>query len=85
MSESSTYQLIQLITKMQPIEFMGLAQLLGARVMREKDPAAQDPKDRYEPLSFADVLEDVCARFEKLNRKKKREILRLVKKTTSER
>ena len=85
MSESSTYQLIQLITKMQPIEFMGLAQLLGARVMREKDPDAQDPKDRYEPLSFADVLEDVCTRFEKLNRKKKREILRLVKKTTSER
>jgi hypothetical protein len=70
---------------MQPIEFMGLAQLLGARVMREKDPDAQDPKDRYEPLSFADVLEDVCARFEKLNRKKKREILKLVKKTTSER
>ena len=50
-----------------------------ARVMREKDPAAQDPKDKYEPMPFADVLEDVLAAFEKLNRTRKREIIKLVK------
>ena len=83
MQRSNTSHLMTLITEMQPVEFAGLAKLLGARLIKEKDPNAEDPKDRYEPCSFTEVFEDVLARFEKLNRSKKREILKLVQKSNS--
>ena len=83
MQRSNTSNLMMMITEMQPLEFAGLAKLLGAQLIKEKDPEAQDPKDRYEPCSFTEVFEDVLARFNKLNRKRKREILKLIQKSNS--
>lgn len=77
----NTEKLMRLIVDMRPVEFMGLARLLGAPVMEEVNPDATDPKERYKPKSFTDVFEDVLRRFDKLNRSRKREILRLVEKS----
>ena len=77
----NTEKLMRLIVDMRPVEFMGLARLLGAPVMEEVNPDATDPKERYKPKSFTDVFEDVLRRFNKLNRSKKREILRLIEKS----
>lgn len=77
----NTEKLMRLIADMRPVEFMGLARLLGAPVMEEVNPDATDPKERYKPKSFTDVFEDVLRRFDKLNRSRKREILRLVEKS----
>lgn len=77
----NTEKLMHLIADMRPIEFMGLARLLGAPVMEEVNPDATDPKERYKPKSFTDVFEDVLRRFDKLNRSRKREILRLIEKS----
>lgn len=77
----NTEKLMHLIADMRPVEFMGLARLLGAPVMEEVNPDATDPKERYKPKSFTDVFEDVLRRFDKLNRSKKREILRLIEKS----
>ena len=90
--------LLSEIPKMRPIEFTGLAKLLGVEVVKLKDektteqeftstetaaegPGAQNQK--YEPRPFADVLGDVMARFSRLNRQRKREIVKLVKKSNS--
>lgn len=77
----NTEKLMRLIVDMRPVEFLGLANLLGAPVMEEVNPDATDPKERYKPKSFTDVFEDVLRRFDKLNRSRKREILRLVEKS----
>lgn len=77
----NTEKLMRLIVDMRPVEFMGLARLLGAPVMEEVNPDATDPKERYKPKSFTDVFEDVLRRFDKLNRSRKREILRLIEKS----
>lgn len=77
----NTEKLMRLIADMRPVEFMGLARLLGAPVMEEINPDATDPKERYKPKSFTDVFEDVLRRFDKLNRSRKREILRLIEKS----
>lgn len=75
-SHSNEKKLMELIIDMQPLDFLALAKLLGAPVMEEKD-------GKEEPRSFADVLEDVLARFTKLGRTKKRDLLRLLKKSNS--
>jgi len=49
---------------MEPIEFLGLARLLGVQVLEENKEATGE-KDKFKPRSFADVLEDVMAKFEK--------------------
>lgn len=79
----NTEKLMRLIVDMRPVEFMGLAKLLGAPVMEEVNPEATDPKERYKPRSFTDVFEDVLKRFDKLNRTRKREILKLIAKSNS--
>ena len=77
-------QLIEQISKMEPVEFLGLARLLGVQVLEENKEAIGD-KDKFKPRSFADVLEDVMAKFEKQNRGRKREIIKLVKKSNAAR
>ena len=66
-------KLLEMVVKMQPIEFVGLAKLLGAQLIQEKED------NKLEAKPFSDVLEDVLARFQKLNRQRKREILKLIK------
>lgn len=77
-------QLIEQISKMEPVEFLGLARLLGVQVLEENKEATED-KDKLKPRSFADVLEDVMAKFDKQNRGRKREIIKLVKKSNAAR
>lgn len=82
--------LLMEITKMHPIEFAGLAKLLGVEIIKEEEekiftstvPEKEEGK-KYAARSFTDVLEDVMAKFTALNRTRQREILRLVKKSNS--
>ena len=78
-------QLFNLIPKLETIEFVGLAHLLGVKLMEETAPEAEDIKDRYSARSFTAVLNDMLAKFETLNRKRQREILQMVKSTINAR
>mgnify|MGYP000919816192 FL=1 len=56
--------LIQL-SKLEPVEFIGVAHLCGARLLQE---------DNKTPRDFADILRDVLNKYQTLNRKKRREL-----------
>lgn len=56
--------LIQL-SKLEPVEFIGVAHLCGARLLQG---------DNKTPRDFADILRDVLDKYETLNRKKRREL-----------
>lgn len=78
--------LLEQIVKMEPLEFVGLAKLLGVRIIEEQagdDSAANNDKPQFKPRSFADVLDGVMKKFTSLNRTRKREIIKLVKKSNS--
>ena len=79
MTDKTTEKLFNLIPKLGPVEFAGLARLLGVQLVEEVNPNAEDVKEKYASRDFMDVLEDVLKRFEKLGRSRKREILKLVK------
>lgn len=74
--ETSEQKLLKMIVEMRPIEFAGLAKLFGVSLIEQTD-------ENMEPRPFADVLEDTLSYFSKLNRQKKREVLRLVKKSNN--
>ena len=76
-NHANEQKLLQLIINMQPVEFLGLANLLGVKVME------QGEDEKAVPRTFADVLEEVLAKFSKQNRQRKREILKLVQKANS--
>lgn len=78
----SSMQLIEQICKMEPLEFAGLARLLGVQIV-ELNEESTDEKNKYKPRSFTDVISEVLDKYEKLNRVRKREILKLIKKSNS--
>ena len=70
-------KLVDSISKMEPIEFIGLARLLGVKLISADEDGA--------PREFVDVLTDIMEKFNALNRTRKREILKLVEKSISQR
>lgn len=79
----SNMQLIDLISKMEPLDFVGLAKLLGVQVVEPNDNAEDEKK--FKPRNFSDVFADVMAKYNGLNRSRKREILKLIKKSNAAR
>ena len=65
--------LIQL-SKLEPVEFIGVAHLCGARLLQE---------DNKTPRDFADILRDVLNKYQILNRKKRRELEKVLAQTNS--
>ena len=76
---TTTQKLLTMIPKMEPVEFIGLARLLKVRLYKDE----KDEEGHFVNRPFSEVLEDVMTQFDKLDRTKKREILRLLKKATT--
>ena len=76
---TNTEKLLVIIPKLELVEFMGLARLLGVKLYKDE----KDENDHFIARPFSEVFEDVLASFDKLERKKKREILTLLKKATT--
>ena len=80
MIKKNSEQLMDLIPKLTAVEFAGLARVLKVSLLDEVDPDAEQIKDRFAPRSFTAVLEDIFINFEKQSRKRRREIISIVKK-----
>ena len=57
------------LSKLEPVEFIGVAHLCGARLLQE---------DNKTPRDFADILRDILNKYETLNRKKRRELEKIL-------
>ena len=62
------------LSKLEPVEFIGVAHLCGARLLQE---------DNKTPRDFADILRDVLNKYQTLNRKKRRELEKALTQTNS--
>ena len=78
---NSNSSLMEHITKMEPLEFAGLARLLGVAII--EDNPDKEAEQKVIPRSFTDVFADVMAKFDKLGRARQREIIKLVKKSNN--
>ena len=76
---SLTEKFFDYIPKLNAVEFTGLARLLKVQLLDEVNPTAEQTKDRYAPRSFTDVLNDMLKAFEKCDRKRRKEIIKLLK------
>ena len=68
-------ELIELITKLEPVEFIGLARVLCVDIINKEDKTIRD---------FYDVLNDIVNKFNTLARKQRREILSVLRKVKKE-
>ena len=68
-------ELIELIIKLEPVEFIGLARVLCVDIINKEDKTTRD---------FYDVLNDIVNKFNTLARKQRREILSVLKKVRNE-
>lgn len=72
---SKKNELIELITKLEPVEFIGLARVLCVDIINKEDKTARD---------FYDVLNDMVNKFNTLARKQRREILSVLRRVKKE-
>ena len=68
-------ELIELITKLEPVEFIGLARVLCVDIINKEDKTTRD---------FYDVLNDIVNKFNTRARKQRREILSVLRRVKKE-
>lgn len=68
-------ELMELITKLEPVEFIGLARILCIDIINEEDKTTRD---------FYDILNDIVNKFNTLARKQRREILSVLRRVKKE-
>lgn len=68
-------ELVELITKLEPVEFIGLARVLCVDIINEEDKTTRD---------FYEVLNDIIDKFNTLARKQRREILSVLRRVKKE-
>ena len=68
-------KLIELIIKLEPVEFIGLARVLCVDIINKEDKTTRD---------FYDVLNDIVNKFNTLARKQRREILSVLRRVKKE-
>ena len=68
-------ELIELITKLEPVEFIGLARVLCVDIINKEDKTARD---------FYEVLNDIVDKFNMLARKQRKEILSVLRRVKKE-
>ena len=68
-------ELIELITELEPVEFIGLARILCIDIINEEDKTTRD---------FYDILNDIIDKFNTLARKQRREILSVLRRVKKE-
>lgn len=73
MESKTSGEFLSLLQQLEAIEFIGISKLLGVKLLDEK-----------EPRDFYLLLHDCLERFEKLPRKKRREILKILKEAKKE-
>lgn len=60
------------IAKLEAIEFIGLAKLLGVKLLEGKGE-----NEKLRPMG--DIVDDIMVKFSKLNRNKRRELKKIVR------
>lgn len=68
-------ELMELITELEPVEFIGLARVLCVDIINEEDKTTRD---------FYDILNDIIDKFNTLARKQRREILSVLRRVKKE-
>ena len=68
-------ELVELITKLEPEEFIGLARVLRVDIINKEDKTTRD---------FYDVLNDIVNKFNTLARKQRKEILSVLRRVKKE-
>lgn len=72
MNERETQQFLGDIAKLEAVEFIGLAKLLGVKLLEGKGES-----EKLRPMG--DIVNDIMVKFSKLNRNKRRELGKIVR------
>ena len=65
---------LELVTQLEPIEFVGLSKILCVSLVNQKN----------EPIEFEDILSDMIDKFISTGRKKRKDIIKVLKQSIKE-
>lgn len=69
---SKSNEFLEDIAKLEAVEFIGLAKLLGVKLLE-----GEGENEKLRPMG--DIVDDIMVKFSKLNRNKRRELKKIVR------
>lgn len=73
-SSKTVINFLELVTQLEPIEFVGLSKILCVSLVNQKN----------EPREFEDILSDMIDKFISTGRKQREDIIKVLKKSIKE-
>ena len=73
-SSKTVINFLELVTQLEPIEFVGLSKILCVSLVNQKN----------EPRNFEDILSDMIDKFISTGRKQREDIIKVLKKSIKE-
>ena len=73
-SSKTVINFLELVTQLEPIEFVGLSKILCVTLVNQKN----------EPREFEDILSDMIDKFISTGRKQREDIIKVLKKSIKE-
>ena len=73
-SSKTVINFLELVTQLEPIEFVGLSKILCVPLVNQKN----------EPREFEDILSDMIDKFISTGRKQREDIIKVLKKSIKE-
>lgn len=80
-----TKTFMELLVRLEAVEFVGLCKFLGVRLVEENNESAQitsnnEAPQKSEVRDFSDLFSDLLQKFSDLSRPRQRELIKILKK-----
>ncbi len=83
-TNSSLLEFGQLLTQLPPLQVGAVAKILGVKLVTDELEERNDNKEFYKPRPGREVADEIFNKFSKLNRHKRRELIKIIKKAIGE-
>lgn len=82
--KNSSEKLLEEITKLDSVQFLGVCRILGVELYRKNDEGAPLTEENIDVRDFSEIWNDLCDTIDNMNRTRRRNLGKLIYAATSE-
>lgn len=76
--KNSSEKLLEEITKLDSVQFLGVCRILGVELYRKNDEGAPLTEENIDVRGFSEIWNDLCDTIDSMNRTRRRNLGKLI-------
>lgn len=76
--KNSSEKLLEEITKLNSVQFLGVCRILGVELYRKNDEGAPLTEENIDVRDFSEIWNDLCDTIDSMNRTRRRNLGKLI-------